>query len=375
MTTNFFSRVRLAVQWLIKGETLPGVVSQRSSRSGGSILSTIPAITPEEVAEARMFFPLDKFFIFGHARSGTTLLTRLVRVHPQVHCNYQAHFFTRPPLLEALVADPEVGAWLTRRSNRWNRGRDLSSVVLRAVSDFILEREARQVGKRVVGDKSPNSLLDGEAVRKLVKIYPDAKLIFIVRDGRDAALSHRFQAFIDNPHSLSGKDLRIRSDFIANPSFYLTGQRSIFTEKGLRQAAEGWVHNVVDTHQVARELLGELVGRMQYFPLRYEDLLAEPWEVMSRLWSFLGVGVDLTGLREALQGEMQQNPDADWQQQKASEIAGALQKGKRGTWREMFTVRDRQIFNAIAGKTLAEWSYQTEPALSTTALKKTSSEV
>ena len=30
----------------------------------------IPAITPQEVAEARQFFPLEKFFIFGHARSG-----------------------------------------------------------------------------------------------------------------------------------------------------------------------------------------------------------------------------------------------------------------------------------------------------------------
>ena len=54
-----------------------------------------------EVAEARTFFPLEKFFIFGHARSGTTMLTRLIRLHPEVHCNYQAHFFTRPPLLES----------------------------------------------------------------------------------------------------------------------------------------------------------------------------------------------------------------------------------------------------------------------------------
>ena len=51
--------------------------------------SPILAITPEEVAQAREFFPLDKFFIYGHARSGTTLLTRLIRLHPEVHCNYQ----------------------------------------------------------------------------------------------------------------------------------------------------------------------------------------------------------------------------------------------------------------------------------------------
>jgi len=89
----------------------------------------IPPISDEEVAEAKAFFPLEKFFIFGHARSGTTMLARQIRLHPEVHCNYQAHFFTRPPLLEALVQDEEVRAWLTRNSNRWNHGRDLSPVV------------------------------------------------------------------------------------------------------------------------------------------------------------------------------------------------------------------------------------------------------
>ena len=115
----------------------------------------IPAITPEEVAEARSFFPLEKFFIFGHARSGTTMLTRLIRLHPEVHCNYQAHFFTRQPLLEALVAGAEVGEWLTRGSNRWNRGSDLSPVVLRAAADYILEREPAARARASSAIKAP----------------------------------------------------------------------------------------------------------------------------------------------------------------------------------------------------------------------------
>jgi len=317
----------------------------------------IPAITADEVAEAKAFFPLGKFFIFGHARSGTTLLTRLVRLHPQVHCNYQAHFFTRAPLLEGLVADEQVGSWLARNSNRWNQGRDLSPLVLRAVSDFILERDARRAGKGapgcLVGDKSPNSLLDGEAVHKLVKVYPDAHLVFIVRDGRDAALSHRFQTFIDRPQHLDAEGQRIRQDFIRDPAPFFSNRRSVFSEKVLRQAAEGWVHNVVETDRTARELLGA-----QYHVLRYEDLLARTWEQMSALWSFLGVDAAAPGLQDSLQAEMAQNPDADWQQQKAGEIASALQKGKRGTWRELFTPRDRQIFKEAAGQTLIDWKYE-----------------
>jgi len=106
-------------------------------------------------------------------------------LHPEVHCNYQAHFFTRQPLLKSLVNTPEAEEWLTRKSNRWNQGGDLSPLVLRAAADFILEREAAKEGKMIVGDKSPSSTIHGQAVRDMHSIYPDAKLVYIVRDGRD----------------------------------------------------------------------------------------------------------------------------------------------------------------------------------------------
>ena len=133
----------------------------RSGQLESSKSRSIPTITIEEIAEAKEFFPMEKFFIFGHARSGTTLLTRLIRLHPEVHCNYQAHFFTRPPLLSDMAAEKRFGDWLAHPSNRWNRGRDLTPVALRAMSDFILERDARRGGKTIVGDKSPNAFLKG----------------------------------------------------------------------------------------------------------------------------------------------------------------------------------------------------------------------
>src|SRR5574341_1252155 len=145
------SRFKAAARILLKGEPRK---NQRNS---------IPAITPEELAEIKQFFPREKFFIFGHARSGTTLLMRLVRLHPEVHCNYQAHFFTRQPLLKSLVDTPEAEEWLRRKSNRWNRGRDLSPLILRAAADFILERDAAKEGKHIVGDKSPSSTIHGRS--------------------------------------------------------------------------------------------------------------------------------------------------------------------------------------------------------------------
>jgi hypothetical protein len=201
----------------------------------------IPMITPEEVAEIKQFFPREKFFIFGHARSGTTLLMRLIRLHPEVHCNYQAHFFTRQPLLKSLVDSPEAEEWLRRKSNRWNQGRDLSPLVLRAAADFIMERDALKAGKMIVGDKSPSSTIHGQVVHDMHAVYPDAKLVYIVRDGRDVLISERFRNFVEESKFLTSEDQRIIEELRKDQSQFMNGTRSIFTETFIRRAAKGWI--------------------------------------------------------------------------------------------------------------------------------------
>ena len=311
----------------------------------------IPPITSEEVAEMKTFFPLEKFFIFGHARSGTTLLVRLVRLHPKVHCNYQAHFFTRPPLLSRMAAGEPFGEWLARPSNRWNRGRDLSPVALRAMADYILERDARREGKTIVGDKSPNVILNGQAVWEMHTFYPDARLIYMVRDGRDTLVSHRFQNFISGASYLLAPDLALRDAFAKDPAPFLSGERSIFTEKAIWKMTEGWVKNVTETDQLGRELYGS-----RYHVLKYEHLLKSPYETISEVWQFLGA--DPAGLETEVAREMQRNPDADYQRKAAGDLVKNLERGKRGSWRELFTQRDRQIFKEIAGETLIAWGYE-----------------
>ena len=317
----------------------------------GSEKRAIPPITPEEVAEVKSFFPMEKFFIFGHARSGTTLLARLVRIHPEVHCNYQGHFFTRPPLLSGMADSEEFEKWLARPSNRWNRGRDLTPVALRAMVDYILERDARREGKTVVGDKSPNVLLNGQAVKEVHNIYPDASLVYIVRDGRDTLISHRFQAFIDASQHLTARDLRIRKHFAHDPTPYYERKLSIFMEKDIYRMAEGWARNVYETDQMGRQYYGA-----RYHALRFEDLLEKPYATMAGVWR--SIGVDPAELEEQVAAEMISNPDAEWQKQKAGDLVATLEKGKKGSWRELFTRRDKDIFKEVAGEILIAWGYE-----------------
>jgi hypothetical protein len=82
---------------------------------------------------------------------------------------------------------------------------------------------------------------------------------------------------------------------------------------------------------------------------------------MCRVWEFLEASPSDEELHRALEAEMTQNPDAEWQQQKAKDIAQALHKGKQGTWRELFTARDRQAFRQYADETLLAWGYEATP--------------
>ncbi len=316
-------------------------------------VKALPPLDLKELNEIKSFFPLPKFFIFGHARSGTTLLARLIRLHPEVHCNWQAHFFTREPTIYSLVSKPEIREWLQRHSNRWNQGEDLSPLVIRVVADFIMEREARERGKTIVGDKSPNSLMDGKSVKLLHGVYPDAKLLYIVRDGRDTVLSHRIQSFIDFPEYLRDIDLQIRDDFTHTPEFFFEGKRSLFTEDELRKDAEDWVRNVKETNQFGEELFGD-----KFLTLRYEDLISDPVRFLPDIWTFLKVKDRGLSLESEIKKEMGRNPDAAWQKTQNQEMVSNLKKGTSGTWEELFTDRDRQIFKEIAGETLIEWGYE-----------------
>jgi hypothetical protein len=335
------SRFRSAARIVLKGEP-------KKRRKG-----EIPAITPEEVAEIKEFFPREKFFIFGHARSGTTLLTRLARLHPEVHCNYQAHFFTRKPLLKSLVDSPEAEEWLARKSNRWNQGRDLSPLVLRAAADFMMEREAAHLGKMIVGDKSPSSTIHGQAVRDLYAVYPDAKLIYLVRDGRDVSISERFRNFVEESRFLTPEDRRILADMRQDHMPFTNSTRSIFTDTYLRRVARGWVTNLSEIEGEGKKCFGK-----KYFSLRYEDLLLNPFEEMNSLWKFLGVKRVNKSLKNDIEREMVSNPDEEWQGKRNEEIASFLPKGQVGNWQRLFTAHDKSVFKEVAGETLVKWKYE-----------------
>jgi hypothetical protein len=312
--------------------------------------AALSALTPEDLQTIGEHFARRKFFILGYPRSGTTLLGRLVRLHPEVHCNWQAHFFTEQDSLTALIADDAIGAWLARRDNRWTKDDVEPTHLVRVACDYILERQAEQEGAWIVGDKSPDAQ-STLRLQTLQRIYPDAWIIYIVRDGRDVVVSRRYQQFIDLPETMSATDRRIARRLAAG-SGSQDHDTSIFTPAWLQNEARQWAQDVTQTDAEGERLFG-----VRYLRIRYEDLVQAPKETMRGLWSFLGVRSLAAVADDYIESEMASNPAAEWHSEAAPALVAGLARGSHGGWRQSLTSDDARLFNTFAADALAYWGY------------------
>lgn len=304
----------------------------------------------ESLREMKALFPRPKFFVLGHARSGTTLLARLIRLHPEVHCNWQGHFFSRRGPIPFLTAADFVG-WFSAASNRWSEEGENVAILARLVCDFLMERGAEEEEAEIIGDKTPNE--DGAAsVEWMHAIYPDASVFYIVRDGRDVLVSKRVQSFIDHPEYLEREDLEIRANLREFGEEYLASGRSIFTRAALKELAIGWARDVQESHQRGRELFGE-----RYWALRYEDLLADPEGVMKGAWAHLGASTPSAETVDEIGAEMAVNPASAWHDRAAPELVRSLPRGIAGGWKQVLNRRDQDAIEGIAWDALVEWGY------------------
>nr|MBA2713302.1 sulfotransferase [Rubrobacteraceae bacterium] len=144
------------------------------------------------------------FFVVGNQKSGTTWLMRMLDAHPEILCKGEGRFFgaswrqkslkqrdtLRPPgsLYNAFLDAEYLRLWIER--SVWSRNDDAAEHLdnlTRMAIDYFLEGELLKSGKKVVGDKSP--LLTPETIQEISAIYPEAKVIHMIRDGRDVAVS------------------------------------------------------------------------------------------------------------------------------------------------------------------------------------------
>ena len=261
------------------------------------------------------------FFIVGSARSGTTLLRMMLNAHPEVAVPPESRFVVElyssdevrvDDFLSRLGSHRRWISWDTPIEDVRAQLAGMSTVAYTEAIEAAFMAFAQSRNKKRYGDKTPRYI---EHLPLLARLWPDAKFVHLVRDGREVALS-----YADVP----------------------------FGPNTVAKAAALWRERVALGMKQGRPL-----GPQRYVELRYERLLENPREEVEGLCTFLDLDFDPTMLdyseyarSEVLDRARLYNPN----------VTRSITKTR--SWDEQMPKSQVEVFEAIAGDTLAELGYE-----------------
>jgi hypothetical protein len=266
--------------------------------------------------------------VLGVRRSGTTLLRVMLDRSPELAIPDESYFVPQLARRHRRRVDPGAFVDDLRRLPtlvEWSlspeavAGRLRDGMTTGEAIAAVFEAYAAQRGKVRWGDKTP---LYMEYLPLLERLFPEARFVHLIRDGRDAALS-----------------------FLAVPS-------GIMTEGwGHPRNAEGFASQWATEVRSARALGGR-VGPERYLEARYEELVVDPQAELRRVCAFArldfdGRMLDYVGRTDSARKEHQQR------------LNEPPRVGVRN-WRTEMPARDVAGFDAVAGDLLDELGYDVE---------------
>lgn len=244
--------------------------------------------------------------IGGCGSSGTTLLRRMLDRHPEVFCGPESTVFLKRmssirDIAQRFGFEPsQVAAW-----------RHESCTRVEFVERFQAACLAKS-GKRVWAEKTPENI---RAFPQIAARFPQARLIHVIRDGRDVACSLRQAAWMPLEKITGGAD------------------------RGSPEALDACIRYWAERVRFGREMR----GHPRYVEVRYEDLVAEPRETMTRLLASLDLAFDEQVLQPAAAP--------------AARDEGPVVASSIGRWRREFGAQEAAIVEARAGALLRELDY------------------
>ena len=275
-------------------------------------------------------------FAGGCPRSGTTLLQRILDHHPDLAVGNDSNFIPGCVRESAELGDPPLTPDIVARVRAHRRfarlglpdpSIDRAASASTTYSQFVAhlyDEFARERGKPRAGEKTPAYM---RHIPLLHRLFPWARFVHLIRDGRDVALSLL---------SWATKKGRLRG-----PARY-----PLWDEQPVAVAALWWQHRVTEGRANGRALPSNL-----YLEASYERLIADPRAVLADVLSFL----DLPFSEEALDYHKGRTRPREGRSAKAAWLPPT--PGLRD-WRTQMSPEDQELFEAIAGKTLEELGYE-----------------
>jgi len=292
--------------------------------------------TPADDAYAALAEQIDRvrslttFFVVGCQKSGTTWVRNLLGGHPAIAIRSET--LIGDLLLTGLAAGAQ-------HFNRHTRGKGVGltnehaqHLYTTAASLLMADWVGDDPAIEAVGEKTPEHAL---VLPRLRAAFPGAKVIHIIRDGRDVCVSGWFH-----------NQRKAKADFATK--FPTLSHYVAYT------APHHWVRYIEQARAFGEQHPGD------YFELRYEDLHGRGAEVVGEMLDFIGVdasGDAVAACREA--GAFDGKSEGRGQ---GEEDRGSFyRKGVVGDWENHFDARAEQVFMQHAGDLLRDLGYA-EPA-------------
>lgn len=274
--------------------------------------------------------PLPYAFVVGCPRSGTTLLQRMLDHHPMLAMANDTHFI--PKVVDPAGADvpfsPEIASRVLayHRFPRLGLGEDAvwraaegSLTYAQFVRALYAEFAARR-GKPLAGEKTPDYV---RHLPLLGRLFPRARVIHIIRDGRDVALSTLQWARPDKG----------------------PGRFPLWREEPVAVCALWWRWQVTTGRSDGRD------AGSRYREVRYEDLVTHPSDTVATLCRFL----DLPFASQMLVCNAREERRRPGRSAKTAWLPPT--PGLRD-WRTQMRERDVALFEALAGDLLSTLGYE-----------------
>lgn len=257
-------------------------------------------------------------FVVGCGRSGTTLLREMLNRHPSVACGPETTF---------LCDLPSVG----RLSVKWSLDRaevsrmlETSPSVVRFAETFF-RRFAESEGKPRWADKTPRNVT---VLPRLLWWFPNARVIHLIRDGRDVACSLRHHP-----------------------------RKTVRHGKVVGQSPNNPIHRCARRWLTDTSLGLAFKSHPRCCEIRYEDLVGDTEAAARRLCEFIGEEFDPAMLGESADderrvGRLMNNPEA----------GGRVHGSSMGRWRRDLSPSEAGDFARVAGELLVALGYAPDHA-------------
>jgi sulfotransferase family protein len=277
------------------------------------------------------------FFVGGAIKSGTTWLQLLLDAHPDVSCNGEGQFAGNGlgPMLWAaldqhgqLIAQKNKSIFSELAGYPRLSDEDFHYLLATCIGLYLLRQRKQKPQARAIGERSPGNMRFFDV---LYTLFPAAKFLHIVRDGRDCAVSGWFH------------NLRVSPNW-ANEKFDSMDAYVV-------DYVQGWAKNMAGVQKFAEQH----PGRVRQ--LRYEDLLTNTESVLADIFGFLGVDTTtsvLASCRSSAAFEKLSGGRAAGQENRNS----FFRKGVAGDWRNHLTKEMEAAVRQRAGHWLDRFGYK-----------------